>query len=446
MIYQSSSDRQAVRLLQIYMLLMFLVPSALVFAPLGAAGGPATLMGLILMAWWAIQFISGGLVGSRWSPASVALLIFTLTNFAGYASGQLHGLSGKQALAADRGLITVVSLLGLGLTASAISSRHAIDRVLKSFVLGTAGISVMALAQSYLGFDISLLRIPGLSANGIVDTQGQRSDFVRVAATTGHPIELGVLLAVAIPIAVHYALSVPLRSPQVLYRWGLLLPMIPALLLTVSRAALLGLVVAFALLALGWHGTRRMGLLIIAPMAIVAIRFTMPGILGTLQAYFLQGSNDPSVQGRLDDYPAVVERVTGGPLLGTGFGTLLPKEFRILDNQYLGIVVESGFPALVALVGVFASAYFSARGVRLRGDRATSDLGLALSASIAVLAVSYAFFDAFAFRTSLALIPFLTGISGALWVITGGFVRVHPRVSESPSDGESVATRMGSRC
>lgn len=422
-------DDRAVRLLQLYLVLLLGIPSSLVLGPLGSAGSPASLFGVAMLAWWGIQWLYGGLQQSRLSPPVIALLVFFVISVANYSSGQLHGLTLQQATGADKGLLTLLSLIGVALASGCLTSRNSVDRVLRTFVVLCAMLSALALAQSLLGVSLSFLQIPGLSVNGTFDTAGLRSDYVRAAATTGHPIELGVLLALSLPIAIHYSIypGGPIKSRA--YHWLLVAPIVPALLLTVSRAALLGLMIGLLLLFLGWTGIRRWVMMAFAPVALVAIQYAIPGLLGTLRSYVFAGSNDPSIQGRLDDYPVVGEILSHGPVLGTGFATLIPKEFRILDNQYLGTAVEGGLLAAIGLLAVIVVGYTSARGVRLRSSGETADLGLSLGASIVVLGVSFAFFDGFGFATSTAAIPLLLGTTGALWVSVGGLTTVNRRQS-----------------
>ena len=61
-------------LLTCYLVLLFVVPAGLVFAPLGAAGTPATVFGIVLLLWW----VSATLAGQRpdvlrWAARSLAV-------------------------------------------------------------------------------------------------------------------------------------------------------------------------------------------------------------------------------------------------------------------------------------------------------------------------------------------------------------------------------------
>ena len=74
------------------------------------------------------------------------------------------------------------------------------------------------------------------------------------------------------------------------------------------------------------------------------------GLVGTIISLFTGLSSDPSIAGRTDDYAVVGKFISESPWFGRGFGTFLPKEYFILDNQYLGSIVETGYVGLGALL------------------------------------------------------------------------------------------------
>jgi O-antigen ligase len=105
-------------------------------------------------------------------------------------------------------------------------------------------------------------------------------------------------------------------------------------------------------------------------------------------------------------------------MLGRGFLTFLP-EYRILDNQYLGVLIDTGFVGLVALLGLFVTGAVTAQHLRSRLDN-TGDrqLARALMASVASAGVSFALFDAFSFPMASGLVFLLLGAIDALRRLT----------------------------
>ncbi|WP_418606295.1 O-antigen ligase family protein [Georgenia sp. SUBG003] len=104
----------------------------------------------------------------------------------------------------------------------------------------------------------------------------------------------------------------------------------------------------------------RLNLLVVALGALVLVRATLPGLLGTITGFFLGAAEDDSVTARLDDYPVVDKFFAESPWIGRGLGTFLPEEYVLLDNQYLMSLVEGGIVLLGATIAFFVLALASA--------------------------------------------------------------------------------------
>jgi polysaccharide biosynthesis protein PslJ len=192
-----------------------------------------------------------------------------------------------------------------------------------------------------------------------------------------------------------------------------------ALPMTLSRAAILGLAVALLVLLPTWSGARRAGVLLGGAVLTVAMRFVVPGLLGTLRSLFEHVGVDPSISGRTDDYEIIGEFIGRSPWLGRGFGTFLPSEYFILDNQYLGTMVDTGAVGLVAFALLLVTGVARARRARARStDPVVRDLGASLASSVVVAAVGMLTFDGLAFPVFAGLLFVLLGLTGALWRVT----------------------------
>jgi O-antigen ligase len=90
--------------------------------------------------------------------------------------------------------------------------------------------------------------------------------------------------------------------------------------------------------------------------------------------------------------------------------------YVLLDNQYLGIILEMGFVGLVSTVALFLSGIFCARGARRRStDQSQRQLGQALVASVLVSMTGFLTFDALGFPMASGLLFLLLGCCGAHW-------------------------------
>ncbi|MET9629211.1 O-antigen ligase family protein [Lentzea sp. NPDC006480] len=406
-------------LLTVYAVLLFCLPAQMIIGPLGASGTPAGVVGMgMLLFWLMVRMLPGNGVQTGLQPIRLVVLAFAGSIMLSYAWGTLNPLPADQLSGADRAVLTLVSWCGIAFVAAdLLRTRRSVELLLRTLVILTGIIAVMGLLQFATGFNIAeLYHIPGLKINYVIGSVTDRSNFRRVSATASHAIEYGVVLAMMFPIALHQAFYVKERR----WLWFGLVSLIGlASPMSVSRSATLGLFVAFIVLFAGWSGLRRAVALLVAPVAIVVLRLLIPGLVGTITGLFTGWQDDPSIQGRTDDYVVIGEFIDKSPFLGRGFGTFLPKTFITLDNQYLGQIVETGFIGLVALITLFLVGIFTARGVRARAmDDEMRHLGQVLCASIAVAGLAFATFDGLGFPMISGLLFLLLGITGALWRIT----------------------------
>jgi polysaccharide biosynthesis protein PslJ len=317
-----------------------------------------------------------------------------------------------------------------------------VHRLVKVLVLGGAVVGVLTVFEGQTGtnlFDKLGSLIPFLhehvdpKAIGADDASFNRGDRARTYASAEHPIALAAALGMLLPIGVALAIT---RSN----RWWLaVLPMGMATLATLSRTGVLMLIViGIVFLWLRPGKTLRMWWAII-PL-LVACNVVMPHTLGILKTSFFpegglineQRSSEGSTTagGRATDFAPVLARVHERPIFGVGFATTVmpvqgqvdqplgvatPPPTRILDNQWLGTLLETGY------VGAFAWLWLFLRFVRRIGRAARQDrddtgdgwLLVGITAAIASHAVGMFTYDAFAF-TQATFIMFILMALGAI--------------------------------
>src|SRR5262245_56495556 len=103
-------QRDTLGLLTCFLLLLVIVPSRLVFKPLGAAGTPAAMLALFGLMSWACTWMVPSLTPGRWrQPVRWAVGLFALAVIASYLPAVSTYLAGGGIRSADRGLITVAA-------------------------------------------------------------------------------------------------------------------------------------------------------------------------------------------------------------------------------------------------------------------------------------------------------------------------------------------------
>lgn len=423
----------AVTFLTVLAVLLLLVPSRLVFAPLGGSGSPALMLAVAGLVWWshAVQTAAPSLYPSR--PARWAAGAWAASVAASYVVAMSRPIDDIEVRAADRGIVSLLALLGLLLVAAdGIPSTTRAEQLLRRIVGLAAVVGSLGVLQFFTGLDVaSYIRVPGLSADGYLSSMETRNGLNRPSATATHPIELGVVLAIVLPLALHFALTAPpgRRTRPVLS----VLVISLAALMSVSRSAVLASLVALAVFLPGLPRRQRRYTLLALPLVLVAVKVAVPGLIGTLRGLFMGIGSDPSAGSRTGSYDVVGPYIAARPVFGRGFNTFLPS-YHILDNQYLLTLIDTGVLGLLALLALFGGAFLCAASAATRWPMGSTrrSMARAVAAGVSAAAVGFATFDALSFPMCAALSALICGIAFRLRRLARGDVPdpAHPPVLE----------------
>jgi polysaccharide biosynthesis protein PslJ len=404
----------AVSLLTLYVLLLVAIPSRLVLSPLGAAGTPAQMLGIGALAWWVAERIALGRVGVGRRTVQKAMLIFSVAVVLSYIAATTRPIEAVELRSADRALLSLCSWLGiLLLAADRIPSRDRLDRLLRRVVLAGGALGSLGIVQffTHKGW-IDQIQIPGLVYNTDLFSVDSRDAFSRPAGTAIHPIEFGVVLTMILPIAIHYALTDVGRAR--VRRWFPVVAIAMAVPVSVSRTAVLGTITVLLFLLPTWPRDLRWRAYGAIVVALSAVYVLVPGLLGTFKGLFFGISGDSSALSRTDSYTTALQFFERSPIIGRGISTFLPA-YRILDNQYLGVLIEMGVVGLISVLILFGSGIWtSARIRRVNPDETTRQLSWVLAASTAAGAVSFGTFDLLGFPMATGMVFLVLGCIGAL--------------------------------
>jgi polysaccharide biosynthesis protein PslJ len=420
--YAEPSDRGGtVRFLQVYTVLLVLVPPTYIIDPLGAAGTPATVIGVCALLLWMLGVLAPGKYLARTVvPVRVVLGLLIGMILLGYTVLHVRHVPGNELLSSDRMLLQALSWAGVALLAAeGLRDRGELYRLLRTLVVAVAAMAVTGILQFRTGIDLAerISAIPGLTQNADHVTIQERQGFRRPAGTATHPIEFGCVIAMALPLALHLARFDTGRSW--FRRWWPVGAIAMGVPVAISRSAVLGAIVAAVVIFVGLEPRVRPRALASAAAFVVAIYATSPGVLGTLRDLFANAGRDSSITYRTNDYDDVAEFVRQSPLIGRGPGTFLPSNYIVLDNQYLMSVIEIGIIGLAIVVGYLLSTAFLGRGARHRTEeRSVRDLGQALAATSLASVVTAFTFDAFSFMIFAGFVALSLGMAGALWTTT----------------------------
>ncbi|MBG0827446.1 O-antigen ligase family protein [Planomonospora sp. ID67723] len=407
----------ALVLLTFYSMALLLVPSRLIVGPLGSAGTIAGVIGIGLFCWYVIAWLSPqSTVIHQKQPLRAALGVLLVSVLASYASSMTRQMSGAELNSADIALINTCAWLGIALiTADSIAHLDDLDTLRQRIVNAGTAVAGIGILQFFTGVDIvQYVSIPGLTLNGGYVSVGARDEFFRPTSTALHAIELGVVLATLLPLALHGARYAP--AGRVFWRWSTVVVIATGMMMSVSRSAVLGGLITMLVLMPSWPKKERR-IVYVAILAFLGVmNFVARGLIGTLRNLVTSIGTDSSTTARTDDYSDAWSYFSQTPWFGRGMGTFLPQLYRVFDNQYLVIAVEMGVVGTVTFFALFVTGWILAGSAR----RATPDLGerhLARSfgASVLVVAFSYGTFDALSFPMIAGLSFLILGCCGALW-------------------------------
>jgi polysaccharide biosynthesis protein PslJ len=422
----------ATTVLTVYVCLLLAIPSAMTVAPLGSAGAPSAIMAVGAFFWWAWFHIHRSReVSWGFQPVRASILVWLLLMLIVYAHAMSSPIPSDEISPADNGMLKLVGFSGILLVANdGISTMERARTILRRLVIGAGLIAVLGVIQyATKQLWIDRIHVPGLTA-GTVEALATRSGLARPSGTSTHPIEYGVVLTMILPLAITYAL----KSPT--HRWiykGFLCALAFVVFLSISRSTLVCAAVGLIVLAMSWTLAARVRALVFVLATTMAVYVTVPGTLGTLTRLFTGASNDSSIASRTGSYDIAAQFISRSPLLGRGFGTFLPK-YWILDNGYLGLLIEGGIVGFGGLLMVIVAGALAARRARQLGaDDFDRSLGQALLASIVAGACGLAFFDTFGFPQSAGCFFLLLGLAGAARRLTQAQPEIPQLASLSPS-------------
>jgi O-antigen ligase len=230
---------------------------------------------------------------------------------------------------------------------------------------------------------------------------------------TGHAIAVATLLSIAIPLAVVNLMQKPKGRIKWLYRASLVLAFAGAFATARKTGAL---VPAAALLTLILY--RPKGMLKLLPLGLVVVigvHGLAPGAIGSIRGQLAPDrfASDAPVEGRKQDYSIVRPEIDRRPLMGRGYGSYDAETYRYLDNQYLVLLLESGYVGTIAFLMLVIGIVVLCHPIIRSRDRARAPTALAVSASAVAFGVGAAFYDILAFPH----VPYLMFLLAAFAVV-----------------------------
>jgi hypothetical protein len=398
-----------------------------------AGGGPVSIepyrvLILVVLFCWGLALL--GDPQTRWRKTGFdgPVMVFIFATLIGLALN-VHRVVGGGLTSAVLKKVTFFAsfLLVMYFVSSILKSRKQLDRTLMVLVFGGALVAFASLVEwrtNYNFFNHLNRYIPLLHFDpaGAVDSPN-RGGRVRAYASAQHPIALGAALVLIMPLAIY--LHQRTKHPVWL---GCAAMLVFGALATGSRTAALMLMVE--LVCFFWM--KREETVRLLPMLLplfVACQVLMPGTLGTFKAIiFPSGSSVIAEQeggkgmgtGRVADLGPSLAEWSRQPFFGQGFGTRLTSQSdevinaRILDDQWLGTLLEVGAVGWFALMWLYIRATRACAREAKRDKSSRGWLLAALGAGIMAFNVGMFTYDAYSFIQVTFLSFILIGFAAVI--------------------------------
>jgi hypothetical protein len=401
-----------------FMAMLFLVPFQSIELPGGANLDRPLLVALALLWFCTLALVSGAarprvkLTGVHF--AAFAFFALCCLGFA-LNGGTLANMD-EIGLAAKKLALLFSYILFFVIVASVVRPREVPRYVALMVGLG----AVLALAtileyRTHYNIFYSLwARVLPVTIPSELDT-ADSIGRLNVLGPTDQPLELAALLAMVLPFALMGSIEAATRRRRLLYiaAVGLL---IAAGVATSRKTSLVAPAAAILLLAVYRPRTVVRSLLGLALVLGVLVHATSPGALGSVLAQLEPGhvNTVATTTDRVARYDAVMPDIMSHLLIGRGYGSYDPHKYRILDNEYLGVVIAVGLLGLVGYAAILLAMMVLAHRTIRGPDPRRAGLALASLASVGVILVVSALFDVFSFPHVPYLLFFIGGMIVAL--------------------------------
>ena len=381
---------------------------------------------VLVLGLWAIALLIDPKQQLRGSSLDYPVIFFVLVIILSLLANAL--LLDKSALFGVSAKRTLYILSVIFIFYFITSNLHQIEQVEFVLKFATVVVSIIgffAILEFATGFNIFRhihQMMPFLEFNPEEVTKfWQRTGRNRVFGSAEHPIALGLLLVMPVPIALHYYEYAKTKMAKNFYAVCLLL-LLGSIFTVVSRTPLVALGVIFLILAFNGP-TRILRLLLFLIPVLIVVHMLLPGLLGGLRellslSYFQQREiGNP--YGRFADYPRMWSLFFEQPLFGRGYGWWDNYKLFYVDNQYLKFLVELGLAGILSVFWLFFKLLKELVQSAKTANSEHKDLLISIAATCSSFVVALILFDTFSF----AQVTYFFFILAALGLTLSKFIK-----------------------
>ncbi len=246
-----------------------------------------------------------------------------------------------------------------------------------------------------------------------IATEKDSTGRIPVLGPTIHPLAAAQLVAMVVPFAIVGGMYAETKRRRI---WYLIATLILLAGVFATQRKTGPIVLAAGILTLVAYKPREM--LRMAPAGVfllLAIPLVAPSALGSVRDQLKPSAatSTLSSRDRISDYEAIGPEVLNHPVIGRGWQTYDPERYRVLDNQYLSILIGNGWLGVGAFILVLIAAFAVCTQAIRTSDPARAPPALAVAGSVAMMAVASATFDTIAFSVIPYTLCLFLGLAAA---------------------------------
>ena len=297
--------------------------------------------------------------------------------------------------------------------------RPAEVRAFTVLILGLASVTAVGVVYEYHS-DVNVFSdwtasiLPAGVELDVADSGIDGSGREGTVGPAGNTLAIATMLSLTLPFAVvgiFRARTLTAKLPYLVATWAIL----GATIATQRKSAIL-VPAAVAAVLLAYRPQQMLRLVPVMIVMVAAVPILSPGALTEITERLVTKAGvgeDRSTKGRTKDYDAVRPDVRSHIAFGRGFGSYDHRRYRALDNQYLGLLVETGSLGVAAYLLMVVGVGAVAHSVIKSRDPVRGPPALAIAAAAVAFGVASAFYDVLAFPHVPYLFLFMAGLAVA---------------------------------
>jgi hypothetical protein len=348
----------------------------------------------------------------RTSPVHWAMLSLLVIAFASLVLNDATSVRlGEMDIAVRKLALLLSYMLAFVIVASALKPGEV--RAFTVFMTGLACFTALAtLIEFRTGYNVffnlfsHFLSVSRPAELGAVDSIGRKS----IIGPTVHPLGIAMMMAIALP----FALMGYLNAEDKRKRWGyacMVALFLAAAVATQRKTSFVAPGIGL-LVFLCYRPRAVYKLAPVAAILLVIVHIAAPGALGSVTNQLKPGNltGVASTKDRQGDYTAIKPDIIQHPLLGRGWETYDQKKYRILDNQYLSLVLGVGILGVLSYLSIFLTIFLLAHRIARAHDSELSPVAICCGAAVTSIVVGSELLDTLAIAQLAYLISFIGGL------------------------------------